>query len=93
MEYIYHRFLVSDTLTKKARSWFTIKKILLTRGKPYKTQPNLRKKWPIKMIWQLLDIPRCVEVDFLTFTAIVIYTAFSSVDYFKFFHETLIFFL
>lgn len=86
-EYIYHRFLISNNITKKARMWFTIQKLYLTRGKQFKTQPNLRKKWPIKIIWQLMDIPRFVEVDFITYTAIILYKPFSHLDIFKFFRE------
>lgn len=86
-EYIHYRFTLSSIITKKARALYTVKKLLLTRGKHYKTQPNLFKKWPIKIIWNLFDIPRFVEVDFLTLTAILIYLPISYIDFFKFFKE------
>ena len=86
-EYIQHRFLISTNTTKKARMWFSIKKLSLTQGKHYKTQPNLRKKWPIKVLWNLVDVPKFVEIDFLTLTAIIIYKPASYIDYFKFLKE------
>jgi len=86
-EYIQHRFLMSTNTTKKARMWFTIKKLSLTQGRHYKTQPNLRKKWPIKVLWHLSDLPRFVEIDFLTFTAIIIYKPAGHADLLKFLKE------
>lgn len=86
-EYIHYRFLLSSIITKKARALYTVKKLFLTKGRHYKTQPNLFKKWPIKIIWSLVDIPRFVEIDFLTFTAILVYLPLSHIDFFKFFKE------
>jgi hypothetical protein len=86
-EYINYRFTLSSIITKKARALYTVKKLFLTKGKHYKTQPNLFKKWPIKIIWNLFDIPRFIEIDFLTYTAILIYIPFSNIDFFKFFKE------
>ena len=65
--------------------FYTLNKYYLTLNQPYKTQPTSTRKWIIKSLWMTTDIPKFLEVDFITNTIFIIYEPISYKDIFPFF--------
>lgn len=93
-EFIHHRFIISNSVTRYCRMWYSLNRYYLTLNKPYKTQPSTERKWLIKSLWNHIDIPKFTEVDFLILTIIIIYNPLTNIDlapfYFNYFKTSII---
>lgn len=88
-EFINFREHISSSITRRYRMAYTLSKYQLTLNQPYKTQPKNKRKWLIKSLWNSTDIPKFLEVDFITNTIFVIYEPLSYKDIFPFFFSEL----
>ena len=88
-EYINFREIISRSITRRCRMFYTLNKYYLTLNQPYKTQPTSTRKWIIKSLWMTTDIPKFLEVDFITNTIFIIYEPISYKDIFPFFFSEL----
>lgn len=78
--YLYHRLLISNNITRYCRMWKTLKKYYLTLNKPYKTKPTTKRKWLIKSLWTMIDIPKYLEIDYTILTIFILYKPFTNID-------------
>ena len=84
-EYIYNRFIISTSITRFCRMWTSIYKYFNIKKQPYKTQPTSKRKWLIKSLWNEVDIPKFMEIDYIINTIFIIYNPISNKDIFPFF--------
>lgn len=83
----YFRSAFSSSISKEYRSSFYHYTSANLRAKRFKTPKSRNPKWPRKMIWERVDIPKYLEVDFLTMTAVVVYNPRYPADFFSYFNK------
>lgn len=83
--YIHYRLVLSvynSSLLKATPSYF---KYLTTKSKPYKTQEKSKKSWILNSLYNGTDIPKFVQVDYISNTIIIIYNPISNIDIYPLF--------
>lgn len=83
----YFREAFSSSISKEYRAtyyYYTNSQLSL---KKFKTPKTRNPKWPRKIIWERTDIPKYLEVDFLTMTSVIVYEPYRSPDFFIYFNK------
>ena len=85
--FAYFRGIFSSSISKEYRASFYQYTSANLRTKRFKTPKTRNPKWPRKILWEREDIPKYLEVDFLTMTAVVVYKPRYSIDFFAYFNK------
>jgi len=88
--YIVHRWLLNWNMQKKIRFKTKIKRKLLPKNfEEDKQRSVVLPKWVLANKYLILDIPRYLEVDYLTLSAVCVYSPFSwnDIDVYSFFEH------
>lgn len=83
----YFRSVFSSSISKEYRSTYYYYTTSRLRAKKFKTPKMKNPKWPRKIIWERSDIPKYLEVDFLTMTSVVVYEPHRRSDFFVYFNK------
>lgn len=78
-----HLLSLNNSLAVKVPSSYF--KYLNLKNKPYKTQEKSKKAWVLKLLYNGADIPKFVQVDYISSTIIVLYNPLSNIDIYPLF--------
>lgn len=80
-----YRDYFSASITREYRTMHYFGGWLNLRNKPFKTPKSSMPKWSLKNLWSLWDIPKYLEVDFLSMSIIILYNPTYYSDFFEYF--------
>lgn len=85
--HINYREQFSSVITKYYRMWPYLYIISENNKYPARTKSNLTAKWLVKTIWTESDIPKYLEIDFITMSLIIVYEPSTILDILPYYYS------